>query len=122
MPVEQLTVSTISRISYRNLIMSLVGNEFVRGVSGGERKGLSLAETTLVGATLQAWDNSTRSLDSARSVRFCQTLRLGTDMFNNACVAIHRTPQAAYQVSLRRRLDWPECGCLIPLGRKNKFV
>jgi ABC-type multidrug transport system ATPase subunit len=37
-----------------------VGNDFVRGVSGGERKRVSIAEAALSGAPLQAWDNSTR--------------------------------------------------------------
>ena len=78
------------------------GNEYVRGVSDGERKRLSLAEATLAGAPLQAWDKSTRGLDSASAIRFCQTLRLGTDMFGNtACVAIYQAPQAAYEVRLR---------------------
>ena len=80
-------------------INTKVGNEFVRGVSGGERKRVSLAEVALCGAPLQAWDNSTRGLDSASSIRFCRTLRLGTDLFSNtACVAIYQAPQAAYEV------------------------
>lgn len=37
-----------------------VGNDFVRGVSGGERKRVTIAEATLSFAPLQAWDNSTR--------------------------------------------------------------
>jgi ABC-type multidrug transport system ATPase subunit len=42
-----------------------VGNDFVRGVSGGERKRVSVAEMLLAGSPLAAWDNSTRGLDSA---------------------------------------------------------
>lgn len=34
-----------------------VGNDFVRGVSGGERKRVSIAEMFLAGATIGAWDN-----------------------------------------------------------------
>lgn len=37
-----------------------VGNDFVRGVSGGERKRVTIAEATLSFAPLQCWDNSTR--------------------------------------------------------------
>jgi ATP-binding cassette subfamily G (WHITE) protein 2 (SNQ2) len=37
-----------------------VGNEYVRGVSGGERKRLSIIETMATGATVVCWDNSTR--------------------------------------------------------------
>lgn len=41
-----------------------VGSDFVRGVSGGERKRVSIAEMALTGSPLGAWDNSTRGLDS----------------------------------------------------------
>jgi ATP-binding cassette subfamily G (WHITE) protein 2 (PDR) len=41
-----------------------VGNDFIRGVSGGERKRVSIAEMMLAGSPFAAWDNSTRGLDS----------------------------------------------------------
>jgi ATP-binding cassette subfamily G (WHITE) protein 2 (PDR) len=34
-----------------------VGNDYVRGVSGGERKRVSIAEMALAGSPLAAWDN-----------------------------------------------------------------
>lgn len=34
-----------------------VGNDFVRGVSGGERKRVSIAEMTLSASSFAAWDN-----------------------------------------------------------------
>lgn len=34
-----------------------VGNDFVRGVSGGERKRVSIAEMVLAGSPFSAWDN-----------------------------------------------------------------
>lgn len=41
-----------------------VGNDFIRGVSGGERKRVSIAEMMVAGSPFAAWDNSTRGLDS----------------------------------------------------------
>ncbi|KAI9708054.1 MAG: hypothetical protein M1820_004258 [Bogoriella megaspora] len=74
-----------------------VGNDFVRGVSGGERKRVSIAEAALSGAPLQCWDNSTRGLDSANAIEFCKTLRLETDLLGaTACVSIYQSPQSAY--------------------------
>ncbi|KFA77102.1 hypothetical protein S40288_09502 [Stachybotrys chartarum IBT 40288] len=35
-----------------------VGNDFIRGVSGGERKRVSISETMLAGAPIAAWDNT----------------------------------------------------------------
>jgi len=37
-------------------IHTKVGNDYVRGVSGGERKRVSIAEATLSGAPFQCWD------------------------------------------------------------------
>ena len=81
-------------------INTKVGNDFVRGVSGGERKRVSIAEATLSAAPLQCWDNSTRGLDSANALEFCKTLRLSTDLMGaTACVAIYQASQSAYDVS-----------------------
>ncbi|KAM5353518.1 hypothetical protein ACJ41O_000168 [Fusarium nematophilum] len=80
-------------------INTRVGNEYVRGVSGGERKRVTIAEASLSGAPLQCWDNSTRGLDSANAVEFCKTLRLQTELFDtSAFVSIYQAPQAAYDV------------------------
>lgn len=93
-----------------------VGNDFVRGendqglphnsilillsgVSGGERKRVTIAEAALSGAPLQCWDNSTRGLDSANAIEFCKTLRNSADLVGTtACVAIYQAPQSAYDV------------------------
>ncbi|TKA65501.1 hypothetical protein B0A49_05715, partial [Cryomyces minteri] len=80
-------------------INTRVGNDFIRGVSGGERKRVSIAEAALSGAPLQCWDNSTRGLDSANALEFCKTLRLSTDLMGaTAFVAIYQAPQSAYDV------------------------
>ncbi|KAI7088188.1 pleiotropic drug resistance protein, ABC superfamily [Hortaea werneckii] len=80
-------------------INTRVGNDFIRGVSGGERKRVTIAEAALSGAPLQCWDNSTRGLDSANAIEFCKTVRLSTELAGAvACVAIYQAPQAAYDV------------------------
>ncbi|PMD28823.1 hypothetical protein L207DRAFT_266106 [Hyaloscypha variabilis F] len=76
-----------------------VGNEYIRGVSGGERKRVTISEAALSGAPFQCWDNSTRGLDSANAVEFCKTLRLQTELFQNTCaVSIYQAPQTAYDL------------------------
>ena len=81
----------------RHTINTKVGNDFVRGVSGGERKRVSIAEAALSNAPLQCWDNSTRGLDSANAIEFCKTLRTSTDLnATTAAVAIYQSPQSAY--------------------------
>ncbi|QKX55294.1 uncharacterized protein TRUGW13939_02386 [Talaromyces rugulosus] len=76
-----------------------VGNEFIRGVSGGERKRTSIAETTLCGSPLQCWDNSTRGLDSATALEFVRTMRTSTKYTGStAVVAIYQAGQAIYDI------------------------
>ncbi|KAF2123015.1 ABC-2 type transporter [Lophiotrema nucula] len=74
-----------------------VGNDFVRGVSGGERKRVSIAEMILAGSPFAAWDNSTRGLDSATAYKFVQTLRIASDLGGSAAaVAIYQASQSIY--------------------------
>lgn len=77
--------------------MTRVGSDFVRGVSGGERKRVSIAEMALAGAPFAAWDNSTRGLDSASAFNFVQSLRTAADLGGSAhAVAIYQASQAIY--------------------------
>lgn len=80
-------------------IHTKVGNEFVRGVSGGERKRVSIAEVALTQSSVQCWDNSTRGLDSATALSFVETLRMSVDIANTvAIVALYQASQPAYEV------------------------
>ncbi|KAG0159686.1 hypothetical protein PDIDSM_7209 [Penicillium digitatum] len=54
---------------------TMVGNEYIRGVSGGERKRVSLAEVLAGQSPVQMWDNPTRGLDSKSAVEFARMLR-----------------------------------------------
>lgn len=74
-----------------------VGNDFVRGVSGGERKRVSIAEMALAGSPIAAWDNATRGLDAATALEFTKSLRMASNLVG-AChlVAIYQASQAIY--------------------------
>jgi ATP-binding cassette subfamily G (WHITE) protein 2 (PDR) len=77
-----------------------VGDQYIRGVSGGERKRVTIAEAALSYAPLQCWDNSTRGLDSANAIEFCRALRTQADIMGiTSCVALYQAPQTAYDVS-----------------------
>ncbi|KAM0257790.1 hypothetical protein ACHAPA_011586 [Fusarium lateritium] len=76
-----------------------VGNDFIRGVSGGERKRVSIAEMMLAQTPLAAWDNSTRGLDSATALKFAQAIRLASDYSGSAnALAIYQASQAIYDL------------------------
>ncbi|KAK5295317.1 ATP-binding cassette transporter snq2, partial [Cryomyces antarcticus] len=61
---------------------TLVGDEYTRGVSGGERKRVSIAETLASKSTLVCWDNSTRGLDASTALDYAKSLRIMTDISN----------------------------------------
>lgn len=76
-----------------------VGNDFVRGISGGERKRLSIAEVLVGGSIVQCWDNSTRGLDSGNAQNFLSTLRsLVNQKGSVAFVALYQASQKMYDV------------------------
>jgi ATP-binding cassette, subfamily G (WHITE), member 2, PDR len=80
-------------------INTKVGNDFIRGVSGGERKRVSIAEAALGGSPIQCWDNSTRGLDAATALEFVKNLRISTSLTGStAIVAIYQASQAIYDV------------------------
>ncbi|KAL4886550.1 ABC-2 type transporter-domain-containing protein [Aspergillus karnatakaensis] len=68
-----------------------VGDDYIRGVSGGERK--------LAGAPVAAWDNSTRGLDSASALEFAKALRVSANIGGTChAVAIYQASQAIYDI------------------------
>lgn len=64
-----------------------VGNDFIRGVSGGERKRVSVAETFAARAKVALFDNSSRGLDSSTALEFVKSLRISTDIANTTTMA-----------------------------------
>ncbi|PRT52634.1 ABC transporter CDR4 [Wickerhamiella sorbophila] len=76
-----------------------VGNDLIRGVSGGERKRVSIAELVLCQSVFQCWDNSTRGLDSATALEFVRSLRISSDTFKStAAVAVYQASDEMYDM------------------------
>ncbi|AQZ10736.1 (ZYRO0F08866g) [Zygosaccharomyces parabailii] len=76
-----------------------VGNEVVRGVSGGERKRVSLVEASAMMASIYSWDNATRGLDASTALEFAQAIRTATNMMNSsAIVCIYQAGQNIYEL------------------------
>ncbi|KAJ1680260.1 ATP-binding cassette transporter snq2 [Spiromyces aspiralis] len=82
----QLLDAVIDMFGLNNCADTIVGNAFVRGCSGGERKRVSIAEQVLIGATVNVWDGSTRGLDSSSALDYVRSLRVATDMLKKTTV------------------------------------
>jgi ATP-binding cassette subfamily G (WHITE) protein 2 (SNQ2) len=78
---------------------TLVGDEYVRGVSGGERKRVSIAETLAAKSTVVCWDNSTRGLDASTALDYAKSLRIMTDISNRTTfVTLYQAGEGIYEV------------------------
>ncbi|KAI8330865.1 ABC-2 type transporter-domain-containing protein [Chlamydoabsidia padenii] len=66
---------------------TMVGNAFVRGLSGGERKRLSIAEQMTTSCSINCWDCSTRGLDASSALDYVRSLRIMTDIMHKTTIA-----------------------------------
>lgn len=78
---------------------TIVGNDFVRGVSGGERKRVSIAEAMVSEGTVCCFDNATRGLDASTALEFSQALRTFTNVKKTtSVVTIYQASESIYQL------------------------
>lgn len=63
---------------------TLVGDARIRGISGGERKRVSLAESLLARAKVLCFDNPTLGLDAGSAAQFIHSLRILTRTYESA--------------------------------------
>ncbi|KAI9491802.1 ABC-2 type transporter-domain-containing protein [Zychaea mexicana] len=66
---------------------TMVGNASVRGLSGGERKRLSIAEAMTTQSSINIWDCATRGLDAASALDYVRSLRVMTDVLHKTTVS-----------------------------------
>ncbi|KZM19104.1 uncharacterized protein EKO05_0010170 [Ascochyta rabiei] len=84
------------RVKFKNFLLdsmgishtedTKVGDAFVRGVSGGERKRVSIIETLCTRGSVMCWDNSTRGLDASTALEYTRALRSLTDAMGIATI------------------------------------
>ena len=94
---KHMTQVSMASLGLSHTYNTKVGNDFVRGVSGGERKRVSIAEMLLAGSPIAAWDNATRGLDAATALEFTRSLRMLSNLSGTVhAVAIYQASQAIY--------------------------
>lgn len=76
-----------------------VGDALVHGISGGEKKRVSIAEAMITKASTQCWDNSTRGLDASTALEYVQSLRSLTNMAHvSTLVALYQAAESLYDL------------------------
>ncbi|THC93033.1 hypothetical protein EYZ11_007487 [Aspergillus tanneri] len=78
---------------------TLVGDEYIRGVSGGERKRISIIESLATDSSVMCWDNSTRGLDASSALDYARSLRIMTDTCGKATLmTLYQASDAIYDL------------------------
>ncbi|KAH7074912.1 ABC transporter CDR4 [Paraphoma chrysanthemicola] len=94
-----LAQATIEAFDLTACAKTKIGNQVIRGVSGGERRRVTLAEAFMGNAAVQCWDQSTRGMDSSTALRFIRTLSSHVQKRKTAAaVSIYQCSQAMYNI------------------------
>ncbi|KAL2810856.1 ABC-2 type transporter-domain-containing protein [Aspergillus granulosus] len=96
---QETFLSTIAKLFWiEHCLGTKVGGEIVRGVSGGEKKRVSIGEALVTKASVQCWDNSTRGLDASTASEYVQSLRSLTNMAHaSTLVALYQASETLYK-------------------------
>ena len=87
----------LKMFNIEHTINTVVGNPFMRGVSGGERKRVSIAEMMVTSACICAWDNTTRGLDASTALDYAKSLRIMTNIYKTTTfVSLYQASENIY--------------------------
>lgn len=96
---EKVITMLLKMFNIEHTRKTIVGNPFVRGVSGGERKRVSIAEMLITNACILSWDNSTRGLDASTALDFAKSLRVQTDLYKTSTfVSLYQASENIYKL------------------------
>ena len=97
--IDVIIEALMKMFGIRHTDKTLVGNEYTPGVSGGERKRVSIAETLATKSTVVCWDNSTRGLDASTALDYANSLRIMTDISDRTTlVTLYQAGEQIYEL------------------------
>ena len=113
--IEEITDVLTTVFGLTHVRKTLVGDAGIRGVSGGEKKRVSIAEALACRSLINCWDkyvtlskstggpaphsvySSTRGLDSSTALEFALALRIGTDIAGiTTAVSVYQASENVY--------------------------
>ncbi|PLW16757.1 hypothetical protein PCANC_12310 [Puccinia coronata f. sp. avenae] len=95
--VDQVLDVLLKMLGISHTKNTLVGDAHVRGVSGGERKRVSIAEMMATRACVLSWDNSTRGLDASTALSYAKSLRIMANIFQTTMfVTLYQAGEGIY--------------------------
>ncbi|XP_007019995.2 PREDICTED: ABC transporter G family member 25 isoform X2 [Theobroma cacao] len=102
------TLTTKEKTSIAEMVLSelglskcentIIGNSFIRGISGGERKRVSIAHEMLINPSLLILDEPTSGLDSTAAHRLVSTLGSLAQKGKTIVTSMHQPSSRVYQM------------------------
>ncbi|KAJ7261720.1 ABC-2 type transporter-domain-containing protein [Mycena haematopus] len=97
--IDTMVEILLAIFGLRHVRETQVGDNAIRGVSGGQKKRVSIAEALASRARIGAWDNSTRGLDASTALEFGRALRIATDVARlTTIVSIYQASESLYSL------------------------
>ncbi|KAL9112332.1 MAG: hypothetical protein Q9227_003450 [Pyrenula ochraceoflavens] len=94
---DKVIKTLLKMFNIEHTLNTVVGNQFIRGISGGEKKRVSIAEMMVTGATVCAWDNTTRGLDASTAADYAKSLRVMTNIYRTTTfVSLYQASEMIY--------------------------
>lgn len=98
---HSLARTVAEQLELTDSVDTKVGNAMIRGISGGEKRRTSIAETLIGGALFQCWDNCTRGLDSLTALRIVKLFReLTNSARSTVAMSLYQASQEMYSVRI----------------------
>jgi ABC-type multidrug transport system ATPase subunit len=95
---QELVQDLIVELNLQKAADTIVGNNKIRGISGGERKRLSIACEMISSPSLILLDEPTSGLDSSQALQVIETLRELADSGKTVVVVIHQPNQHVFSL------------------------
>ncbi|KAJ7928748.1 hypothetical protein B0H13DRAFT_2181709 [Mycena leptocephala] len=97
--IDSMVEILLTIFGLRHVRGTQVGDNAIRGVSGGQKKRVSIAEALAMRMRIGAWDNSTRGLDASTALEFGRALRIATDIARTTTiVSIYQASETLYSL------------------------
>jgi ATP-binding cassette, subfamily G (WHITE), member 2, SNQ2 len=94
---EEVITMLLNMFNIAHTRKTVVGGHFVRGISGGEKKRVSVAEMLCSNACVLSWDNSTRGLDASTALDFVKSLRVYANLYKTTTfVSLYQASENIY--------------------------
>ncbi|KAJ8541723.1 hypothetical protein K7X08_002539 [Anisodus acutangulus] len=94
----EVTDSVITELGLNKCEDTIIGNGFIRGVSGGERKRVSIAHEMLINPSLLILDEPTSGLDATAAYRLVSTLGSLAQKGKTIITSVHQPSSRVFQM------------------------